>query len=93
MNDKIDYKGLNINHFKGGTHIYPNDENACYVFHNGDVVDHIDVSVISEEEYIQAKRKFENSIPISDTKRIEELEKTQGDLLMEIALLKMGGSF
>lgn len=31
--------------------------------------------------------------PLTDAERIVELEKTQGDLLMEIAMLKMGGSF
>ncbi|MFD2442941.1 hypothetical protein ACFSO7_02975 [Bacillus sp. CGMCC 1.16607] len=96
-----DYKGLNIDLFVGGQLLYSNDfsiENLAYVTTKEDTIPrHKDIQIVTEEEFLAYKETLNVSRPKSEIEILKEtvgqLETQQGDLLMEIALLKMGGSF
>lgn len=56
--------------------------------------DYMDVPLTHEEEIEQLKEELDSTLLESafDKARIAELEETQGILLMEVAMLKMGGN-
>lgn len=89
-----DYKGIDLEQIVGGSQLYPHDENAAYFFYEGQVTPAGDVSIVSQSVYDGVVSKIQEELDkfVSPEKRIEELEKAQGGLLMEIAMLKMGGS-
>ena len=50
-----DYKGLDIDLIVTGSQLYPSDDNSAYFMYNGEVVNHIDLSIITQDEYEKVK--------------------------------------
>lgn len=91
---RADYKGLDLDRIIAGSQLYPNDENTAYLFYDGDVAPDGDISIVSQSVYDGVVSKIQAELDkfVSPEQRINELEKAQGELLMEIAMLKTGGS-
>lgn len=79
-----DFKGLDPKQAKAGTQFYI--ENDAYLFYKGELVKHDEIITITETEYAAEKERFE-SLPkeVSDTDRINELEKENKELKNNIA--------
>lgn len=78
-NGSVDYKGLNIESFIGGSQIYEHDLTFCCVFtSDDDIIFNDDIEEITKEQYeIYAKEiKEYNEInaPITTEKRVSDLE-------------------
>lgn len=80
-NGRADYKGLDLEKIVAGSQLYPND-NTAYFFYTGDVIEHPDVLVISEDEYNAKKVEIESNLPLSIDERLELLQRAIDDLIL-----------
>lgn len=90
LNGRCDYKGLDIDLIVPGTQVYPSGEDVAYFSFDGDLVEHPDITVLTEEEY-QAAISAEQSKPQPKS----ELETLREQVaLMQSALdeLLLGGA-
>lgn len=74
-----DYKGLDLGNIVAGTQVYPynmQDDNYCLLGVTK-TVEHDDIQIISEELYLEEKKKVEDAYPVieSEESKIERLEK------------------
>jgi hypothetical protein len=81
-NGTADYKGLDLDKIVPGSQLYPDNENTVYFFYTGDVVEHADVMVITEEEYYAKKAEIVSKVPLSYDERLELIQKAIDDLLL-----------
>lgn len=92
-NGNADYKGLDIVNVLGGTQIYPQDRNVAFIGFDGDLVEHEDIEVITEEQYqleVQAQKDYADSF-ITPEKELAALKQSQADQDEAIMLLTLGG--
>lgn len=82
-----DYKGLDIDLFVAGKQVY--DETTAYIATTEDTIPaHADLVELTEQEYLNYKQEIENRPrPLTETERIELMEKAMEDLILS------GGAF
>ncbi|AEH46799.1 hypothetical protein [Parageobacillus thermoglucosidasius] len=80
-NGTTDYKGLDLEKIVPGSQLYP-DDNTAYFFYTGNVVEHVDVTVITEEEYNAKKKEIKSKAPLSYDERLELIQKAIDDLVL-----------
>lgn len=88
-NGQADYKGLDLSKIIAGSQIYPHDRNVAFLQYKGSLIDHEDVQVISEEQYLIEVDLYNNyisNLPPSPEKRIEQLENENADLWYDTML-------
>lgn len=83
-----DYKGLDLQKIVPGTQLYPVNENYCIVGYNGDIPNHADLTVVTEEEWLNLRTEIENNQPKSP---IQELEEKQALMQQALDELLLGG--
>ncbi|MGE6260858.1 hypothetical protein ACQKCU_23780 [Heyndrickxia sporothermodurans] len=111
-----DYKGLNLNQIVPGTQLYPAADYAI-VGYEGEVPEHEDLEIVSEEYYQEVLKEINENAPKSpldilkeenqqlqqdigsllfesanDKAEIAMLKESMGNLLLEVAELKLGGN-
>lgn len=78
-----DYKTLFLDKIVGGKQVYPTDKNEAYLYYDGEVAPHKDITVITETVYNAEVARI-NALPkpLTDTDRIKDLEETMAAMLM-----------
>lgn len=87
-NGTADYKGLNLANIQAGSQIYPETENTAYFNYAGELIEHPEISIITQEVYDAARQAVLENMPMSDAERIAQLE---ADVATANYALMMGG--
>ena len=87
-NGNLDYKGVDINNIKPMSIFYP-DDNCCYfILNKGDVPEHDDITIISDDDYnsilINYKEKRNVKNPVEEIeKKIKTLQDAVDQLILD----------
>ncbi|MFY2158505.1 hypothetical protein ACOSZF_23405 [Cytobacillus firmus] len=90
IDGQADYKGLEFNKIVSGTQLYPRNENYCMIGYLGTLVEHPDITVITDTDYQTLRKTLEESTPKSEIEILKEkqelMQKAIDDLIFGGAL-------
>ena len=88
MFGEVDYKGLDIQRIIPGTQLnMPEDDVICFEY-DGEVPEHVDLQVLTEEEYEQQKQIFSQKLNEKVNHPLEQMQAQIDQLTLEILTLK-----
>ncbi len=88
-NGTADYKGLDLAKIQAGTQLYPPDENTAYFYYSGDLIEHAEISVITQSEYETTKSGINASTGESIEEKIASLfqsQSNQDEIIMNLVM-------